>query len=147
LTDTDKSDNNTYNGDFFLSLARDLMQRLHEEKAEDIVLYEMNNNTSLAYCSLVLSGQSTKHIQTMASKIMDWLREAINIHIISEGTTTGDWIVVYTPGIMIHLFMPDYRDAYDIENLWQEMNIISASEGKYERKRTNIEPLDLLHNL
>ena len=55
----------------------------------------------------------------MASKLKDRLSVLGVKSIRTEGQNTGDWVIVDVGDVIIHLFRPEVRDFYNIEQMWK----------------------------
>ncbi len=102
-------------------------QWLDDDKAENIETIDLRGQTALADFMIVASGRSSR--QTTA--IIEKLKERLNSHglknLKSEGEKSGDWVILDTGDVIVHLFRPEVREFYNIEQMWR-MNI----EGKPE---------------
>ena len=75
---------------------------------------------------LIAEGNIDKHVIAIAAAILDSLKK-MGIHPYStEGMKNGDWIVIDCLDIMVHLFMPGFRDKYQLEELWRAGKIIDV---------------------
>ena len=44
------------------------------------------------------------------------------IYYTSEGLDLGKWVLIDTISIIIHIFQPEIRDFYNLEELWDKNN-------------------------
>lgn len=98
---------------------RNLVEKsLDADKAEDMVIIKLDEQTALADYMFVVTGTSSRHIVAMASKLKDRLsvRGLKNIRI--EGTERADWVVLDLGDVIVHLFRPEVRSFYNIEKMW-----------------------------
>jgi len=91
---------------------------LDADKAEDMVVIKLDEQTALADYMFVVTGNSSRHIVAMASKLKDRLsvRGVKNIRI--EGAERADWVVLDMGDIIVHLFRSEVRSFYNIEKMW-----------------------------
>lgn len=99
------------------------MDMLEADKAEDIVLIDITGKTTIADYMVVASGRSSRHVAAMAEHIHERLNPELENNVHMEGQTTGDWVLVDTGDVIVHLFRPEVRDFYRIEKLWLEPEI------------------------
>ncbi len=91
---------------------------LDDDKGEDIVTIDLNGKTSIADYMVVASGRSSRQVMAMTAKLSERLKDAgFGVPKI-DGKQTGDWIVVDTGDVIVHLFRPEVREFYKIERLW-----------------------------
>jgi ribosome-associated protein len=67
---------------------------------------------------VIASGRSTRQVAALAEKLTDRLKQEFGRLSKIEGKNTGDWILVDTGDIIIHLFRPEVREFYQLEKMW-----------------------------
>ena len=98
-------------------LAR-ILDSLAEDKAEDIVDIDLRGKTAIGDYMVIASGRSTRQVAALAEKLTDRLKQEFGRLSKIEGKNTGDWILVDTGDIIIHLFRPEVREFYQLEKMW-----------------------------
>jgi ribosome-associated protein len=106
------------------ALAQDLtVQCAHiaeDNKARDIVLLDMRGITPLYDFLLLCTGASRRQIHTLAEEIDAALRGAGEKRMSIEGYDASKWVVQDYGDIVIHVFDPDTRAYYGLEDLWAD---------------------------
>ena len=74
--------------------------------------------SSLCDAIVVASGRSRRHVASTAEHLARRLKEAGFGGIRVEGLPQGDWVLVDVGDVVIHLFRPEVRAYYDLENMW-----------------------------
>lgn len=67
---------------------------------------------------VIASGRSHRHVIALADHLTKALKEHAVDHIQIEGLSTGDWVLVDTGDMIIHLFRPEIREFYNLEKMW-----------------------------
>lgn len=98
-------------------LAR-ILSSLDDDKAEDVVQIDLRGKTSIGDYMIVASGRSTRQVAAMAEKLMDRLKQEYGIGCKVEGKDAGDWVLIDTGDVIVHLFRPEVREFYQIEKMW-----------------------------
>jgi ribosome-associated protein len=65
------------------------------------------------------SGRSSRQVSAMAEKLVAQIKTDFDILSKIEGRTTGDWVLIDTGDIIVHLFRPEVREFYQLEKMWQ----------------------------
>lgn len=104
-------------------MIRDLIEKsLDADKAEEIVSYDLVGRTSLTDYMIIASGKSARQVTAMAEHLYDKLLKAgKKPHI--EGMSQGDWVLLDTGDVIVHLFRPEVRAFYQLEKLWSPEHI------------------------
>jgi len=75
----------------------------------------VGNQTWIADYFIIASGNSVIHTKTLAETILENLKE---IAVSVEGMNDGKWILIDYAEIIIHIFVPETRNLYNLEKLW-----------------------------
>ena len=95
------------------------VQAAYSKKAEDIVVLNVGEVSSLADHFVVCSGQSQRQTQAIADAVVDELRSEGWRPLGVEGHQRGDWILLDYGDLVVHVFTPEKRAFYDLERLWR----------------------------
>lgn len=109
---------------------KDLVEKsLDADKAIDISVIALDQQSALADYMIIASGTSSRHVTAMADKLRDRLSVRGVKGIRLEGVERGDWVVVDAGDIIIHLFRPEVREFYNIERMWGQGHRLDVVEG------------------
>ena len=67
---------------------------------------------------VICSGRSTRQVSSIAEKITDSIKKDFKIVSKIEGKTQGDWVLIDSGDIIIHVFKPEVREFYQLEKMW-----------------------------
>lgn len=93
-------------------------QSLEDDKAENLVVIELEGKSSMADQLVIASGRSSRQVGAMAQHLHDKLKDAGFGNAPMEGMTRGDWVLVDGGDVIIHLFRPEVREFYNLEKMW-----------------------------
>ena len=91
-----------------------------DHKARDIILLDMRGLHPLYDYFLVCTGTSRRQIHTVAEEIDDALRAVGDRRIGIEGYQASKWVVQDYGDMLVHVFDPDTRAYYSLEELWAD---------------------------
>ena len=100
------------------ALERLILDRLDDEKAEDVVLIDLKDKSSVADGMIVASGRSHRHVGAMADHLLRALKDAGYGRARVEGLPSCDWVLIDAGDVIVHLFRPEVRAFYNIEKIW-----------------------------
>ena len=98
-------------------LAR-ILKSLEDDKAEDIVQIDLRGKTAIGDYMVVASGRSSRQVSSIAEKLTDRLKQEFGRLSKIEGRETGDWVLIDTGDVIVHIFRPEVRDFYQLEKMW-----------------------------
>ena len=95
-----------------------ILGSLEDDKAQDIVVIELEGKSSIADRMMVATGQSSRQIGAMAQHIVETLKAHGFESVPVEGQQQGDWILIDAFDTIIHLFRPEVRAFYNLDKIW-----------------------------
>jgi ribosome-associated protein len=96
-----------------------VLKSLDEDKAEDVVQINLRGKSEMGDHMVIASGRSTRQVIAIAEKLSERLKREFNVFSKIEGKDSGDWVLIDTGDIIVHVFRPEVRDFYQIEKMWQ----------------------------
>ena len=99
-----------------------IIKSLSENKAEDITTIDLRGRTSIGDFMVVASGRSTRQVSSISQKLVDILKTDLGRLSKVEGKDAGDWVLIDTGDIIVHVFRPEVREFYQIEKMWAPMD-------------------------
>ena len=91
---------------------------LDDDKAEDIVAIDLAGKSSIGDHMVIATGHSTRQVAAMADHLIGKLKQTDIPRVNVEGMSTGDWVLIDAGDIIVHLFRPEVREFYALENMW-----------------------------
>ena len=93
---------------------------IDQNKGHDIVTFDVQNKTIIAKHIIIASGDSSRHVKALAEHVIKNLKQYDKISV--EGMDEGNWVVLSFQDIMVHIFRPEVREYYKIEELFCDPN-------------------------
>ena len=89
------------------------------KKAEDIVILDVREVSSVTDYFVIASGSSEPHLRAIVDEIRDKLRDdhALRPNAV-DGTLHTAWVVLDYFDVIVHVMRSDVRERYDLETLW-----------------------------
>jgi ribosome-associated protein len=91
-----------------------------ENKARDIVVLDLRHITPLYDYFVLATGASRRQIHTITEEIDAALREQGDRRLAVEGYEASTWVVQDYGDLMVHVFNPQTREYYALEDLWAD---------------------------
>ena len=101
------------------------------KKAEDIVILDVREVSSVTDYFVIASGSSEPHLRAIVDEITDKLRQDHHLPPNAiDGTLHTAWIVLDYFDVIVHVMRADVRDRYDLETLWGDAPRVRARRRK-----------------
>jgi len=95
---------------------------IQEKKGQDITLIDLSTTEgAITSCFVVCQGGSPSQVDAIATSVEDFVRKNMGekpVRVI--GLETCQWVAMDFTDVMVHIFLPETRRYYDLENLWQD---------------------------
>ena len=106
---------------------QEICQNIFDKKGFNIVTLDVKGVSSMTDYFVVAEGTVERHVKALANIVMELFREKNRKPVHTEGEKEGDWIVLDYGDVIIHLFIPDLREKYALEQVWKEGKVVELS--------------------
>jgi ribosome-associated protein len=97
---------------------------LENKKGEDIILIDLHDIAIFADYFVICSGSTNRMIQALVDSAIDQIKKDYRINARVEGQAEDGWMLVDYGDIILHIFSPQRRDYYRLEELWSEGKVL-----------------------
>lgn len=95
-----------------------ILSSLDDDKAEDVVSIDLRGRSSVADYMVICSGRSSRQVGAIAEKLTERLKQEFGRTCKIEGKDQGDWVLIDTQDVIVHVFRPEVREFYQLEKMW-----------------------------
>ncbi|MFQ3197189.1 MAG: ribosome-associated protein [Paraglaciecola sp.] len=95
-----------------------VVDKIENLKARDIIDLDVSEKSTVTDTMLVCSGNSKRHVISIAENVVVEAKQAGNPPLSIEGRETGDWVLVDLGDVVLHVMQDEARDFYQLEKLW-----------------------------
>ena len=74
---------------------------------------------------VIASGRNARQVASIAEKLLDRLKQSGRSARI-EGKDTGDWVLIDTDDVIVHVFRPEVREFYQLEKMWMPADALGG---------------------
>jgi ribosome-associated protein len=93
---------------------------LEDKKGENIVLLDVHEFSGFTDYFVFVTGTSDRMLDALAKAVSEDIDAKYDINSKIEGSSQVGWIVVDLGDTVVHLFTPEQRDYYRLEDLWNK---------------------------
>ncbi len=101
-----------------------MVEALEEKKGEDILLLDVHNLAPFADYFILCSGTSERMLDALAHTVVETAQKTTGLRGRIEGIARAGWVLIDLGDIIVHLFAPEVRDYYALEELWAEGKVL-----------------------
>jgi ribosome-associated protein len=111
-------------------LVAEIARYAAEKKALDVVELDLRGVLGYTDYFLVCSGNTGRQAKAIHDSILEGLkRDHQTVPRRVEGFSRAGWILMDYLDVVVHIFTPETREFYRLEELWGEAPVRAAVEG------------------
>ena len=111
-------------------LAREIVRYADDKKAADVVELDLRQVLDYTDYFLVCSGNTPRQAKAIHDGILEGLKHDHDVQPRRvEGSPQTGWILMDYMDVVVHIFTPETRDFYRLEQLWGEAPTRIAGKG------------------
>jgi ribosome-associated protein len=107
-----------------------VLASLEDDKAEDVVVIDLHDKSSVTDAMIIASGRSQRHVGALADHLLRRLKDAGAGRMRVEGLAACDWVLIDGGDVVIHLFRPEVRGYYNLEKMWSESAVAARAPAQ-----------------
>jgi len=112
------------------NLVDTIVKAIQEKKGQQISIINLTHiDGAIAKYFVICQGNSPTQVEAITESVGDMLRENLHekpLNVIGLGT--DQWIAMDYSDVLVHIFLPDKRVFYDLENLWHDAPITNLPD-------------------
>ncbi|MDR9406819.1 MAG: ribosome silencing factor [Spiribacter sp.] len=93
-------------------------EALDDMKAVDPRILDVQGRTAITDYMAFASGNSRRHVRSIAEAVIDKAREAGLKPMGIEGLQGSEWVLVDLGDVVVHVMLEDVREFYRLERIW-----------------------------
>lgn len=111
-------------------LIQAIIEGAQEKKAHQIVHVDMSEIEGASATDFVIcSGGSTMQVDAVADSIREYVEEKLGVRPFNyDGYKNSQWIVIGYGSVFAHVFLPEFRERYRLEELWADANVTEIED-------------------
>lgn len=109
------------------ALAKEIISFAQDKKAQEIVLLDIGNLSSIADYFIICHGEAELHVKAIADNIIEKTSDQGEAVWHYEGYEHLHWILLDYIDVVVHIFLEDYRRFYNLERLWGDADVETFS--------------------
>jgi ribosome-associated protein len=107
-----------------------VVKALEDMKAVDLKVLDVRGTSSVTDFMVIVSGTSDRHVKAMANNVVVEAKKQGIQPLGVEGDKVCEWVLVDLGDVVVHVMLPDVRDFYQLEKLWETGSIEELAEAR-----------------
>jgi ribosome-associated protein len=85
----------------------------------NVRVMDVRGITDIADCMVIASGNSDRHVRSIADRVVERCKAAGFRPYGREGERDAEWVLVDLNDVIVHVMLPRVREFYGLEHLWE----------------------------
>lgn len=106
-------------------LVEKITEGIQEKKGSNIVIANLTDiEDTICNYFVICQGNSPSQVAVIADCIEEYVRkETGNKPSAIDGLKNAQWVAMDYSDVLVHIFLPEVRDFYNLENLWADAKL------------------------
>lgn len=101
------------------------------KKGDDLAVLEVGEIISIIDCFVLVSATNTRQVRTIVDEVQRALREHDGSRPIGvEGLDDASWVLLDFGDVVVHVFLTETREFYDLDRLWADAPTIPLEDAQ-----------------
>ena len=109
------------------TLVKTITEGIQDKKGKDIVIADLSHiDGAIAKYFIICQGSSPSQVEAIADSVCETARiEAGEKPVHTVGLPQAYWVAMDFVDVIVHVFIPEARDFYNLETLWEDAKVIN----------------------
>lgn len=106
-------------------LVKKITEGIQEKKGLKIVIADLTDiEDTICNYFVICQGNSPTQVSVIADSIREYVREETgNKPLAIDGLRNAQWVAIDYSDVLVHIFLPEVREFYNLENLWADAKL------------------------
>lgn len=108
----------------------EIIEAITDKKGKKISLLDLQKiETAPSSSFIICQGNSTSQVSSIADSIRERLQKNMDIKPYNyDGYKNSQWIIIDYGDTMVHVFLPEFREFYNLEDLWNDATVTNLPD-------------------
>ncbi len=112
------------------NLVQKITEGIQEKKGKNIVIADLTPiEDTICNYFVICQGNSPNQVAAIVDSIKDYVRINANTKpIFVDGLIHAQWVAMDYADVIVHIFLPELREFYNLENLWADAKLTTIPD-------------------
>ena len=111
-------------------LVTKITEGIQEKKGKGIVIADLTEiEDTICNYFVICEGNSPSQVAAIVDSISDYVRVETGVKPSGiDGLNNAEWVAMDYSDVIVHVFLPEVRDFYDLEHLWEDAKLTNLPD-------------------
>lgn len=112
------------------TLVQKITEGIQEKKGKNIVVADLTSiGDTICRYFVICQGNSPSQISAIVDSVKEYVRKETDIKPYAiDGLRNAQWVAMDYSDVMVHVFLPEVRDFYNLEHLWADAKLTTIPD-------------------
>lgn len=111
-------------------LVKKITEGIQEKKGKNIVVADLTpiGDTICKYF-IICQGNSPSQVSAIVDSVKEYVRKEVSVKPSAiDGQRNAEWVALDYSDVLVHVFLPETRNFYNLEHLWADARLTSIPD-------------------
>lgn len=111
-------------------LIRQITEGIQDKKGKNIVIADLTKiEDTICNYFVICQGNSPSQVTAIVESVKDFARKGANAKPSAiDGLRNAEWVAMDYADILVHVFLPETRNFYNLETLWADAKLTQVPD-------------------
>ena len=109
----------------FEAMTDAIIEALEDKKALDVLIIDVRGRCDFTDRFVIASGRSNRQLKALANSVSA-VAHQYELPAKIEGLEAMEWLIVDLGDVVVHLFVPEARESFQLERLWSAPKVAAG---------------------
>ncbi len=111
-------------------LVDEIVEALQDKKGHDVTIANLTHiDDTICQYFILCTGNSPSHVQALCQNVGESVLKHTGEHPVGvSGMHNAMWVAMDYADVMVHVFLPEEREFYDLEHLWADAELLTLED-------------------
>lgn len=112
------------------TLVKKITEGIQEKKGKKIIIADLTGiEDTICKYFVICQGNSPAQVLAITDSVKEYVRKETGDKVsVVEGTRNAQWVAMDYSDVMVHVFLPEMREFYNLEHLWADAKLTSIPD-------------------
>jgi len=103
--------------EYLETLTSAVVEAIEDKKAQDVLVLDVRGECAFTDRFILATGRTDRQLKAIAQSVSEAAhKHGLSVHV--EGLEAMEWLLVDLGDVVVHLFLPEVRETFQLERLW-----------------------------
>lgn len=111
-------------------LVKKIVEGIQEKRGKNIVIADLTEiDDTICNYFIICQGNSPSQVLAIVDSVKEYVRKETGNKVYGvDGVKNAQWVAMDYSDVLVHVFLPEVREFYNLEHLWADAKLTSVPD-------------------